>query len=413
MSQTLKAGLASLLFIGSSSSALTLTFSPAALAQSTRFSDVSSSYWAQPFVEALANRGIITGFPDGSFRPNEPVSRAQFAAMLDKAFTTGSQRSPQNFSDVPSNYWARNAIDSAYSRGFMSGYTSNRFQPEQSIPRVQALVSLGSGLNLNPRSDINGTLSIFADNSSIPDYARDRVAAATERNLVVNYPDPQFLNPNRSATRAEVAAFLYQSLASNGQVAQVDSPYIVSQNSIPVIPSADIALPPGSLIPVRYDAAERVLLAPGESIPLTLTVSQDLTRSGRVVIPRGSQINGELRPANLGNQAGTQFVARNLVLPNGQTRPLNARSEIITDVETVQRGANLGNILTGTAVGAAAAAVISGLTGDRRIDVLEVLGGAGVGGLLSGLLIKNNVDLLVVEPNRDLALTLDSEFAAR
>lgn len=413
MSQTLKAGLASLLFIGSSGSALALTFSPAAWAQSARFNDVSSSYWAQPFVEALANRGVITGFPDGSFRPNDPVSRAQFAAMVDKAFTVSSQRSPQNFSDVPSNYWARNAIDSAYSRGFMSGYTGNRFQPEQSIPRVQALVSLGSGLNLTPRSDINSTLSLFADRSAIPDYARDRVAAATERDLVVNYPDPQFLNPNRSATRAEVAAFLYQALVNNGQAARVSSPYIVGQNTIPVIPGSSAALPPGSLIPVRYDAAERVLLAPGESVPLTLTVSQDLTRSGSLIIPRGSQINGELRPANLGNQPGTQFVARTLVLPNGQSRPLNARSEIITDVETVQRGANLGNILTGTAVGAAAAAVISGLTGDRRIDVLEVLGGAGVGGLLSGLLIKNNVDLLVVEPNRDLALTLDSEFAGR
>lgn len=413
MSQSLKAGLASLLFLGSSGSALALTFSPAAQAQSTRFSDVSASYWAQPFVESLADRGVITGFPDGSFRPNDPVSRAQFAAMLDKAFPIASQRSPQVFGDVPSNYWARTAVDSAYSRGFMSGYTGNRFQPEQSIPRVQALVSLGSGLNLTPQSDINSTLSVFSDSTAIPDYARDRVAAATERNLVVSYPDPQFLNPNRSATRAEVAAFLYQSLANRGQVAQVNSPYIVGQNRIPVIPGTSAGLPPGSQIPVRYDAAERVLLAPGESIPLTLTVSQDLVRSGVLIIPRGSQIVGDLRPANLGNQAGVQFVSRNLILPNGASQLFNARSEIITEVETVQRGANLGNILTGTAVGAAAAAVISGLTGDRRIGVLEVLGGAGVGGLLSGLLVKNNVDLLVVDPNRDLTLTLDSEFAGR
>ncbi len=72
----------------------------------TTFSDVSSNYWAANFIQQLSQRGVIAGFPDGTFRPEEAVTRAQFAAMVNKAFQKAQQRSPINFSDVPSNYWA-------------------------------------------------------------------------------------------------------------------------------------------------------------------------------------------------------------------------------------------------------------------------------------------------------------------
>ena len=181
--------------------------------------------WAQPYIEALASQKIIAGFPDGTFRPDEPVTRAQFATIVSKAFAPQSQRQAVNFKDVSPKFWANQAIQTAYRGGFVAGYPGGLFQPEQAIPRVQALVSLANGLKLsanNPKA-----ISVYTDAAQIPEYATGAVAAATQRQLVVNYPTPSQLNPNREATRAEIAAFVYQALVNSGRVKPIPSPYLV------------------------------------------------------------------------------------------------------------------------------------------------------------------------------------------
>lgn len=182
-------------------------------------------HWAQPFIEALAARQIITGFPDGSYRPNDPVTRAQFAAIIAK-LNPPAKREAQTFGDVASNFWGFNAITTTYRAGYMSGYPGNLFKPEQQIPRVQVLVALASGLGVMPK-DANA-VSYYQDASEIPNYATSAVAAATEQRMVVNYPDVKQLSPNRNATRAEVAALVYQALASKKEVPAIASPYIVT-----------------------------------------------------------------------------------------------------------------------------------------------------------------------------------------
>ncbi len=204
--------------------------SPVLLAQAN-FTDVSSNYWAAQFIQQLSQRGVIAGFPDGSFRPEEPVTRAQFAAMIDKAFPKAQQRSAINFSDVPSNYWAYSAIEQAYSIGFLLGYPGNRFQPNQAIPRQQVLVSLANGLKYTPNSNTQSTLQYFNDASSIASYARSPIAAAANKQIVVNYPNVKLLNPTANATRAQVAAFIYQALVSSNQASPINSPYVVSNLS--------------------------------------------------------------------------------------------------------------------------------------------------------------------------------------
>ncbi|BAZ68393.1 MAG: DUF1565 domain-containing protein [Pelatocladus maniniholoensis HA4357-MV3] len=191
------------------------------------FKDVTATYWAKPYIEALATKNIIAGFPDGTFKPNDPVTRAQFAAIVTKAFAqTQPKREATNFSDVNSKFWAYDAIRNAYRLGFVSGYPDRTFKPQQQIPRVQALVSLSSGLNLTANNQ--NVLSFYSDAGQIPSYATNQVAAATAKGLVVNYPNAKQLNPNRQATRAEVAAFVYQALVNAGQVQAVSSPYLVT-----------------------------------------------------------------------------------------------------------------------------------------------------------------------------------------
>lgn len=189
------------------------------------FADVRG-HWAQAYIDALATRGIIGGFPDGTFRPDAPVTRAQFAAIINKAFTPQPKRSEINFVDVRSDFWGRQAIQSAYQGQFMSGYPGQVFQPEQRIPRVQVVVSLANGLEL--RTDRVTAVSRYQDASQIPDWAVGAIAAATQQNIIVNYPVASQLNPNREATRAEVAAFIYQALVRAGQVDPIASPYVVT-----------------------------------------------------------------------------------------------------------------------------------------------------------------------------------------
>lgn len=393
-----------LLALGIVAGAVAPMVAPAPAFAQTSFYDVASNYWAKDFIQELSNRGIIKGFPDGSFRPNDPVTRAQFSAMLRGAFKQNKIRNAIGFSDVSSTYWARTAIAESYEMGFLSGYPGNTFRPEQNIPRVQVLVSLANGLNYTSSQATETVLSYYNDSVQIPDYARNSVAAATEKQIVVNYPNLNFLNPNQVATRAEVAAFIYQALVSNGQAVAVNSPYIVP-GPVANVPK-EYRIPAGTVFPVKYQKA-KVLVAKNEKAPLTLTVASNITTSdGKVLIPAGSQVNGELQPA----QNGTQFVAKELVMPDGTKMPIAATSQVITKTETITRGTSVGTIIKDAALGGAAAAAIAAVTGDRAIATEEVLGGVAIGSLIALFLGQDKVDLLVVEPNTDLNLRLSSDL---
>lgn len=192
------------------------------------FVDVPPNYWAYPFIEALAKRDIVRGFADRTFRPDQPVNRAEFAALIESTFDNApQQRDPLDFNDVPQGFWGIPAINRAYSSGFMEGYPGNVFRPGQQIPRVQAIASLTRGLGLNPSGDVNATVQRFQDANQIPNWATDKVAAATASRLVVNHPDLNALEPNRPTTRAEAAAFIYQALAQRQAIEPIESQFIV------------------------------------------------------------------------------------------------------------------------------------------------------------------------------------------
>ncbi|QLE42146.1 DUF1565 domain-containing protein [Nostoc sp. C052] len=190
------------------------------------FKDVPANFWAKTYIEALASQSIIAGFPDGSFKPNEPVTRAQFATIVTKALTPPVKRAGIKFKDVATNFWAYAAIQSAYQSQFVSGYPDGTFKPQQQIPRVQVLVALANGLGLTANNQ--NILSFYTDAAQIPNYAIAPVAAATARQLVINYPTAKQLNPNRQATRAEVAAFVYQALVNAGRAQPIPSSYLVT-----------------------------------------------------------------------------------------------------------------------------------------------------------------------------------------
>ena len=221
------------------SSALTITLAasvPPVFAQSqARFSDVQSSYWASQYVQSLAQANVIGGFPDGSFRPDEEMTRAQFASILSGAFPLPSIREAKAFSDVPADHWAAGAIASAYSKGFLSGYPDGTFGLDQPITRLEVLLSLASGLGIETEGSADELLAAFDDRGEIPEWAVAAIAAATDSQLIVNYPNVRELNPTRNATRAEIAAIAHQALVNSGRATAINSPYVpvVASNPAP------------------------------------------------------------------------------------------------------------------------------------------------------------------------------------
>lgn len=194
------------------------------------FTDVPNDYWAKGFIDALSSRKIIEGFEDYSFRPNQQITRAEFAAILERAFNTETGQGQLNFTDIPPKYWATGAINDAIAKGFLKGYPDKTFKPAQKITRVQVLVALASGLNLKAPAAPDKVVSIFKDAKDIPKYAIDRVAAASVDKLVVNYPDKLTFAPNKEATRGEVAAMIHQALVRMGRLQPIRSENIVTVN---------------------------------------------------------------------------------------------------------------------------------------------------------------------------------------
>ena len=390
------------------------------------FSDVEA-HWARPFIEALAEENVISGFPDGTFKPNAPVTRAQFAAIVRQAFNENKVREARGFTDVTANYWATPAINEAYETGFMSGYPNRQFRPSEEIPKVQVLVSLASGLRLSPKTQPTDSLKVFRDATEIPTYAVNGVAAATEKSLVVNYPNVSYLNPNEVATRGDVAAFIYQALVNQGDLQPLAnnlaaSNYIVRET----VPSTQttttnsttttttnssntqnpqLRVTRGTKIPVTYLASDKVVVTPNETINLTLEVANDIQNSeSKVLIPKGSKIEGQLVPRYSGSKfLGTQFVAQRLIVNNQSYTNLNATSNLVTG----EKPSDVNNSTVQNTSATSAAQTILGTILGRSVNVESIL----TGRTTTPQTTQDTVDtLVIIDPETDLPLTFGSDF---
>ncbi|HEY9800852.1 MAG TPA: family 10 glycosylhydrolase [Leptolyngbyaceae cyanobacterium] len=195
----------------------------------TRFSD-TRNHWASLFIEALAARRILNGYPDGTFRPNNSVNRAEFAAIVAAVFNVSVKRQYINFTDIPANFWAAGAIKEAYETGFLTGFPDTTFRPSNQISRGDVIVSLVNGLEMSSKikPDLLDRLpQIYQDAASIPAYGRNQIAIATSAGLVASFPNTRLLNFGNAATRADVAVIIYQALLYLGQVEKIPSAYIV------------------------------------------------------------------------------------------------------------------------------------------------------------------------------------------
>ncbi|MBE9044131.1 hypothetical protein IQ255_06885 [Pleurocapsales cyanobacterium LEGE 10410] len=229
-------------------------------------------------------------------------------------------------------------------------------------------------------------------------------SAATVTNLANILPAQAQLFPEQRPTR-DREYYPPRPTNRNPQDREYYPPRPTNRNPA-IVPNT---VPRGFVIPVEYEE-EKILLTPEETVPVTLLVAANIRDSRRnTLIPYGSEIVGQIEPSQDGS--GSLFVAQELVFPDGTAQSIDAVSDVVTRTETVKRGANTGDILKGAAIGAAAAAVLSEIFGD--IGAIEVLGGAGAGAIAGLLLGGNEVELVSIDPNNDLDLTLQDSLTVR
>jgi hypothetical protein len=175
----------------------------------TNLTDISG-HWAEADIADLVARGAVAGYPDGTFQPDNNITRAEFVTILVRALgleaTTGTV-----FADT-AEHWAKGFISTAAASGIVTGYDASTFGPDDFVTREQmaAMVVRAAKFELKP-SEVT-----FADSAQISPWALDAVAAAVRQGIIKGYPDNTF-GPNGNATRAEAATAIARVLASSSQ----------------------------------------------------------------------------------------------------------------------------------------------------------------------------------------------------
>lgn len=174
------------------------------------FPDVPSSFWAFSEINEIRGRGIIQGYPDGSFRPNAPVTRGEFSKMLVGILNipTGNANG-SSFYDVNVSEWYSPFVESA--KNYIKWYKDDRgntFNPNEGALRADIIVALVKAKGWDPNSAELSYIRNFNDYSSILTEDRNYLALAVGKNLVQGYPDNTF-SPSGVVTRAETARLIY------------------------------------------------------------------------------------------------------------------------------------------------------------------------------------------------------------
>lgn len=168
-----------------------------------------AGHWAENGIKEMVTLGVISGYPDSSFKPDASITRAEFATFLVKAMikSLGYTLEPEKRFDDTSVHWAGLYISSALSYGVVSGYDDNTFGPDDTINREQMAAMLVRAVELAPAAEG----AQFADSRSISPWARDAVTAAVKNGIMTGYPDNTFA-PQGNATRAEAVTAILNAL---------------------------------------------------------------------------------------------------------------------------------------------------------------------------------------------------------
>lgn len=172
-----------------------------------RFTDISETQWYYAYVRTLVSQGLMNGLNETTFAPNATLTRAMLVTILYRMDGSPESGVP-GYKDIKAGDWYANAVGWAAAYGIVTGYTDGTFRPNDSVTREQAAAILArfathSGCDVTTGKDI----SAFSDAYTVSPYARSAMAWAVEKNILSGFPD-NTLRPKGSATRAQIAKML-------------------------------------------------------------------------------------------------------------------------------------------------------------------------------------------------------------
>lgn len=190
--------------------AVTETTTEATTTQAPAFTDLGNYPWAEDYINSLASQGIVNGYNDNTFKPGDNVKRADFIIMLLKAMGVDTTKSASdNFSDVRADKYYYNAVGIAKEMGIASGSNDGTFSPENNITRQDMMILAKKAVEMQTGTSLTGDVSVldqFADKDSISAYAVDSLAAMVEGGIVSGTGNN--IQPKDNTTRAQAAVII-------------------------------------------------------------------------------------------------------------------------------------------------------------------------------------------------------------
>ncbi len=355
-----------------------------ALAAAMAFSQVQvfaassdiKGHWAESAITSWQDKGLITGYTDGTFKPDNSITRAEFASMVNKALGL-TEKGDVPFSDVQSGSWYYDAISIAVKAGYCSGYEDGTFKPDATITRAEAavMIALAKGLTQN-----TAAASGFADAANIPAWAKGYVGAVVSAGYMSGRPDGTF-DATNTITRAEAVSSLDRAM---GNTATTDKDVVVTEDDAVIDGQTiegnliiDKAVGEGEVYVKNSTVAGNIIVQGGGDDSIYL---ENVTVKGKVIVEKSGvrvQFEGttettdvevkavcELKGRNFEGKVGTITIAEELGTSEAVKVNVPAEAVVISAKASVYVNANVDKVT---------------IASDAKDSKLEVTSSAKVG----------------------------------
>lgn len=324
----------------------TFALIPVSAQQTKLFPDVPANYWAASQIQELAESGVIVGYPDGTFKPDANVTRAEFASMAIKALgqehTTVAQ--PVNFTDITPDFWAYDMIQRALYFDLISCPAAGQpFRPYDSVSHAEAVSVAVNALTTESISvqKAREVLKNYKDLATTPDWYLIPAGKAEILSMNVKFPKaPMLLNANAPATRAEIAVILKNmveqaKLNPNAKLAEAMRKKI-DENGY-VLPEAFVqgtigTIPAGTMVPIQVGKALSSQMSKCGEVYMAKTPQSFVTKDKYILVYKDSNFQGHLidvRPGKLFIRNGVLVLQNDCVTTsNDQVAAFKAVGEI-------------------------------------------------------------------------------------
>ncbi len=287
----------------------------------------TKGHWANLAIEKLSEKKLLEGYNDGTFKPYKQVSRAEFASLLLKLSQTEPVHHRTNaaqFTDVPANHWAADAIEKATRKGLINGYPDNQFRPTKSITRAEVMAALANFCegNAPDAEKAEALLKQYRDGMKTPEWVRPALSKLIDNGI---YRRSNVLNLHEPVTRGELAYYV-NNLLNHNELAR--TPNIEVYHSWEqVVENKEVKINiPRKVVNDKPTFTATVATAMSSEFtqvgdPMQLILNESLMANG-TLIPTGSRVMGKVvavQPAGMDNEGYLKVAFDEIQTPDKKT----------------------------------------------------------------------------------------------